>query len=535
MALLGSLIEAGSLAGLTYLVKDIIDRVFIEKDLEKLKFVLIVIISLALFKQIGFILKEYVYPYALFKVLKQLRQEIFLKLINGRYSDIQSRQFGDILSRSTNDLEAFRNSMILVGVDFITQLFTVIGMIGVLIYRDYQLFLIFLIATPIFALSFNYFGNKRKKYSQKVQESFAEYTQTVNQTLSGLETIKVFSKKVIESIFEKVNQNLFKNQRKNALYDVLYLSSLEIASYIGVAGIILYGGISIINGRITTGDLFSFLSALLILVNSLQILQRGAIQFKVLTPVVLRIKEILNISTEREEGTEFEEFKEKIEFKDLYLRIGQNKILDNINTVIKKGQKIGVVGHTGSGKSSFIKLIYGLYDNYEGNIYFDKTQLRQINIRTLREKIGVLSQDVFIFNDTVKNNLLIAKPDATDEEITKALIKAKAEFILKLPNGLDTILGERGSSLSGGERQRLALARVYLKDPQIVIIDEGTSALDPKTEEEVINQLYNHFKDRTLIIVAHRISTLKMCDRILTFENGKIIKDQTSREFFDEK
>lgn len=497
---------------------------FIDKNIHKLQFVLLIILSLAVLKQFGFVLKEYVYPYALFKVLRKLREEIFSKILDAKYSGLQRFQFGDILSRATNDIEAFKHSMVLVGVDFITQIFTVVAMVGVLLYRDYVLFLIFLIATPIFAVSFNYFGKKRRKYSQKVQESFSEYTQVVNQTLSGFETIKLFSRELILSLFSKVNENFFKNQRKNALYDVLYLSSLEVASYVGVAGIILYGGISIIEGRITTGDLFSFLSALLILVNSLQILQRGVMQIKVLSPVVERIQQVLNIEKETSGNLTFERLREKISFENASLKIGDRKILENINIQIKKGEVVGIVGTTGSGKSSFLKLLYGLYQDYDGNIFIDSTELRQLNLSTYRRKIGVVTQDVFIFNDTIRNNLLIANPEADEEKIKQALVKAKADFVFRLPQGLDTVVGERGSSLSGGERQRLAFARLFLRDPDIIIIDEGTSALDSSTEEALMEEFYRHFEGRTIIMVAHRLSTLKRCNRILTFENGKIVR-----------
>lgn len=425
--------------------------------------------------------------------------------------------------------------MILIGIDFITQVFTAFAMVGVLIYRDYRLFLIFLIATPIFALSFSYFGKKRKKYSQKVQESFSDYTQIINQTLSGFEAIKLFSRDMINSIFKNINEHFFKNQKKNALYDVLYLSSLEMASYFGIAGIILYGGVSIVRGEITTGDLFSFLSALLILVNSLQIIQKGVMQIKVLNPIVDRIEEILNIEEESSGKVEFKGLKEKIVFKDVNLYLKEKKILDSITVSINKGEIIGIVGHTGSGKSSFLRLLYGLYQNYDGNIYIDDTELRDLNLESYRLKLGVVSQDVFIFNDSIKNNLLIANPNATLRDIEDALLRAKADFVFKLPSGIETVVGERGSNLSGGERQRIAFARLFLKNPDIVIVDEGTSALDIDTEKSLMEEFYKHFKGKTVIMVAHRISTLRECDRIITFKDGKIVKISLNEEFFKEQ
>lgn len=426
--------------------------------------------------------------------------------------------------------------MVLIGIDFFTQLFTVIAMIFVLIYRDWKLFLIFLIATPLFAISFNYFGNKRKKYSQKVQESASEYTQFINQIIFGLETIKLFNALFIQRIFENINERFFKNQRKNALYDVLFLSSVEIASYLAAAGILFYGGIRIIKGEITTGDFFSFLSALLILVNSIQILQRGLIQIKVISPLVDRLNLILNIPEEEKNGINFEGLKEKIDYKNVSLSLNGITILKNINVTIKKGEKVGIVGHTGSGKSTFLKLLYGVFRNYEGNIYLDIRELKDYNIYSIRENIAVITQDVFIFNDTVENNLRIAKPNATEEELIQAIKKAKADFVFKLKDGLKTVIGERGSILSGGERQRLALARIFLKNPDIVIIDEGTSALDINTEKEVMDSIYEHFKDKTILIIAHRLNTLEKCNKIIVFENGEIkeIRDYINNQNLQE-
>ncbi|WP_297887672.1 ABC transporter ATP-binding protein [Sulfurihydrogenibium sp.] len=530
ISLLGSIIEAASLSGLTFIIKDVIDKVFIEKDLEKLKLIVFLILGLALLKQFGFILKEYLFPLSLAKVVKNLREEIFHKIINADFSAFFGKKHGDIISRATNDIEAFRNSMIFLGIDFFTQSFTVVAMIFVLIYMDWKLFLIFLFATPLFVVSFNYFGEKRKKYSKKVQESAAEYTQFLNQVISGLETVKLFRKDFILSVFRKINETFFKNQRKNALYDVFFLSSIEIASYFAATGIILYGGIRIIEGEITTGSLFSFLSALLILVNSIQILQRGLLQVKVVTPIIERIQYILNLPQEKEEGLEFQTLKNSIKYQNVSLKIENHYLLKDVNVEIKRGLKVGIVGHTGSGKSSFVKLLYGIYRDYKGEIYLDEIELRQYNLASIRNKVAVISQDVFIFNDTVENNLKIVKPDATEEEIVQALKKAKADFVFKHKDGIKMMVGERGSSLSGGERQRIAIARIFLKNPEIVIIDEGTSALDVETEKYVMEEIYSHFSDKTLLIVAHRLKTLERCDKILFFENGKLIKEGTVKD-----
>ncbi|MGC8941891.1 MAG: ABC transporter ATP-binding protein [Sulfurihydrogenibium sp.] len=529
-SLVGSVVEAASISGLTFIVKDVVDKVFIAKDLEKLKFVVFLVLGLAVLKQVGFILKEYLFPLALAKVSRNLREEIFNKIVNSDFSAFIGKKYGDIISRATNDVEAFRNSMIFIGIDFFTQTFTVIAMVFVLIYMDWKLFVIFLVVTPLFALSFNYFGEKRKKYSKRVQESAAEYTQFLSQVISGIETVKLFKKEFLIDIFQKINDVFFRNQRKNALYDVFFLSSIELASYFAAAGIIFYGGVRIVNGEITTGSLFSFLSALLILVNSFQILQRGLLQIKVITPIVERIQYILNLPQEKEEGLRFSTLKESIVYQNVSLSIEGKYLLKEVNVRINKGEKVGIVGHTGSGKSTFVKLLYGIYKNYEGKILLDYTELREYSISSLRDKIAVISQDVFVFNDTVENNLRIVKPDASEEEIVQALKRAKADFVFKHKEGIKMVVGERGSNLSGGERQRLAIARIFLKNPEIVIIDEGTSALDTETEKYVMEEIYTYFADKTVLIIAHRLKTLERCDKILFFENGRLVKEGTVKD-----
>ena len=441
-----------------------------------------------------------------------------------------------MVSRATNDIEAFVNVIKLLGVNLVAQIFTVIAIIVVLIYRDWKLFLIFVIALPFLAVALQYFGEKRKKYSQMLQEGKGEYTQMLNQTITGIEVVKLFNKEIFQKLFKKLTKELFRREKKNVFYETFYLSSVEIIAYLATAGIIYYGGYRIIKGEITAGDFFSFLGGVLILVNSMQILQRGAVQLKALSPIVDRIQFLLNIPQEKDDGIEFTGLKEKIIYENVRLKLGENEILKGINLEIKKGQKVGIVGLTGSGKSTIVKILPAIIKNYEGNVFVDNHELREYSISSLRKRIGMISQDVFIFNDTLRNNLLIAKPDATDEELIKALKKAKADFVFeKLENGLDTPLGEKGSRLSGGERQRISIARIFLKKPDIVIIDEGTSALDVETEEFITEQLNREFKEKTMIMITHRLKTLSIVDKIVVVDNGKIVEEGSEDELVAKK
>lgn len=535
LALLGSLLESGALAGLAYIIKNVIDDVFIAKSYESLLFVIFVLIILATAKQIGFFLKDYVYPLIIFKGERELREKFYKKLLNAEPSFIIKQPLGDIISRFTNDLERFSQIASSLGTNVITETLTVFGIILVLIYRDWKMFLIFLFAVPFLSLALGYFGEKRKKYSKKLQESLSKYTQHLNQILSGFEIVKLFDKKIFFNLFKKLNEELYTRERKNRFYETLYLSSVEIIAYTATAGIIFYGGYRIIKGEITAGDFFSFLGGVLILVNSLQILQRGIVNLKGLSPVVERLRFVLELPEENDTGEEFKGLKERVLYKNVSLKIGENWILKDINLEIKKGEKVSIVGLTGSGKSTLVKILPALIKDYQGEVLLDKKELRNYRVSSLRKHIGMISQEVFIFNDTLRNNLLIAKPDATDEELIEALKKAKADFVFRLENGLDTVLGEKGSRLSGGERQRIAIARIFLKNPDILIIDEGTSALDVETEEYVMEEIKEHFKEKTIIMITHRLQIVDISSKIVVMERGRIIEEGTKEELLKKK
>ncbi len=535
LALLGSLLESGALAGLAYIIKNVIDDVFIAKSYESLLFVIFVLIILATAKQIGFFLKDYVYPLIIFKGEKELREKFYRKLLNAEPSFIIKQPLGDIISRFTNDLERFSQIASSLGTNVITETLTVFGIVLVLLYRDWKMFLIFLFAVPFLSLALGYFGEKRKKYSKKLQESLSKYTQHLNQILSGFEIVKLFDKKIFFNLFKRLNEELYTRERKNRFYETLYLSSVEIIAYTATAGIIFYGGYRIIKGEITAGDFFSFLGGILILVNSLQILQRGIVNLKGLSPVVERLRFVLELPEEKDTGEEFKGLKENIFYRDVSLKIGENWILKDINLEIKKGEKVSIVGLTGSGKSTLVKILPALIKNYQGEVLIDGKELRNYRVSSLRKHIGMISQEVFIFNDTLRNNLLIAKPEATEEELIEALKKAKADFVFKLEDGLDTVLGEKGSRLSGGERQRIAIARIFLKNPDILIIDEGTSALDVETEEYVMEEIKEHFKEKTIIMITHRLQIIDIASKIVVMEKGRIVEEGTKEELLKKK
>jgi len=241
-------------------------------------------------------------------------------------------------------------------------------------------------------------------------------------------------------------------------------------------------------------------------------------------PVVGRLRELLQMEEEGAGDIRFEGLKEEIEFSGAGVVIDGKEILKNINIRIKKGDKVGIVGHTGSGKSTLVKIIPRLID-YTGSVEIDGIELRELELKSLREKIGMATQDTFLLNASIRENLLIAKPDATEKEMWEALRLALCDFVEKMDRGLDSVVGERGYSLSGGERQRLSIARLFLKNPEIVILDEATSALDMNTEKRLLKNIWEFFEGKTMLIIAHRLSNVIDCDRIVVMKNGAIVEE----------
>jgi len=278
------------------------------------------------------------------------------------------------------------------------------------------------------------------------------------------------------------------------------------------------------SGELSAGSFISFIGSLFLLYNALQALQRNALNWRALEPVIARLRELLeNLPTERGGKIPFSTLKGGIEVKNLtYPRSAENPILKDISFFIPKGAKVFVKGPSGGGKSTLLKVLSSLYRSYGGEVKYDGTPLGDFLLSSFRRKVFYISQKGAVFNDTIRNNLLLANPDATDEELKRALLLAKADFVFNLPHGLDTSVGGGGVELSGGQKQRLALARLFLTDPEVIFLDEATSALDPETERAVLDNILSRFSDRTLLFVSHRPQLAReYFDYLLLVDNGK--------------
>ncbi len=535
ISIIGSILEAFGTSFMTYLVKKVVDDVFILKVMSKLLMVVYLFLISAVVIQIGYFMRNFFTNLLGEKVLFKLREESFSKFLSIKPDFFVNNETGDLLSRFSNDIGAIKNIIIDYMLSLVKEPLTVILLFGVLIYRDFYLTLILIFSFPIIAYSVHFFGKKRGKYVKLNQERLGKILQQLNQIINGIESIKLFnSESFFKEKFKEMNNNLYKASVKTVYYFVTNSIFNQSIGYLVFALVLLYGGYRIVKGYTTPGDFLSYITALLLIQMPLMETQKGFMNMKSSIPILERIMFILSLEDEELGSVKANNLRSDIKFENVFVRYKDKVILNDINLLVKNKEKIGIVGPTGSGKSTLLEII-PKFVNYEGNVFIGDKELRELENKSLREKIGFVSQNVFLFNDTIRNNLLIAKPNATDSELKEAIDLSCSELVYELENGLDTFIGEGGFTLSGGERQRLAIARLFLKNPEIVLLDEITASLDNHTEKRVIKNIYDKFKDRTIFIVAHRLSNIIDCDKIIYIENGTIKEIGNFYELLEKK
>lgn len=523
LALLGAILEGVAYSGLSFVLKQLVDKVLVEKNFNLLKLSAGALIGLGLLKQVGFLTSELLYKYAVTKISATLRVKVYSKLVNLPLEEYQKLPQGEWVGRITNDIRSFKDYSESFGIKVFRELFTALFLTAVLLYFDWKLFLLFLFVTPFLSGAFKFFGSKRKKYSRMYQEKFALFLNYISNLLENFENVKFLKRDFVNFLTKEKVLKLFKAEYKLTLYSATYLSVIELLGYLFASAIILYGGYRVVSGELSAGTFVAFIGTLFLLYNSLQALQRTAINYRALQPVIERLREVLEkFPSEKGGNVTFKGIKTALEVKELSFP-SQSRVLEEVNFSIPKGAKVFVKGPSGGGKSTLLKLLSGLYRSYEGKILYDRVELRDFSIKSFRSKVFYLSQNSAVFNDTVRNNLLIANPNATEKELHLALKLARAEFVLSLPKGLDTVVGGGGVQISGGQKQRIALARLFVTNPEIIFLDEATSALDFPTEREVLKNILNFHGGKTLFFVSHRWELEKYFDIVLE------IKEKTVR------
>lgn len=528
LSLLGSILEASGTAGVSLLIKSLVDRVFLLRESEEIARIVLMLMGLVLLSQLGNFSVSFFSSLYTELEMKRLREEAFRRLLRADYSTFMGLSAGEFASRVISDMNLYRNLIGSYAIKLLREPITVLFLFGVLLYRDWLLTLSLVVLIPVLAFAVRYFGGKRGKHIKRAQENYADVADRLFSSFSGFDSIRSFgAQPMFEKIFHELNRSLFRSSFKSELYFAINSVFNYTFGYAVVAMVIVYGGYRIVEGDLTPGDFISYLTALVFLQNPLMEAQKGLMEVRSSLPVLERIREVLSLRKEDKGSLSFAGLTEGISVEGLGVELGGAELLKGISLCIRRGEKIGIMGDTGSGKSTLLRVLAGLIP-YEGSIRVDNLELRDIKREDLRKHFLFLSQEAFVLAGTIRENLLVAG-EGKEESFWRALRLAGCDFV----KDLDQVVSPK--SLSGGEKQRLALARVFLRSPDVLLLDEATSALDAKKEEEVLDNLFGQFKDKTMVLVAHRFSNLLRCDKVLVLRDGMVVfegKPKEAIEFF---
>ncbi|WP_022855981.1 ABC transporter ATP-binding protein [Thermodesulfobacterium thermophilum] len=532
-AVVSSLITGAS----TWAIKPIFNFVFVEKHHEY--FFLVPLLMVVVFSLMGItsLLQAYFMKAVSAGVINNLRLRLFQKFLYLPVEKIAVQTHGQAVSKVINDTAQIEPILGEALTTIFQSSFSVLVLIGVALYQRWDLTLLAFITFPVIIFGSKALGAKTRKARKLAQASTGELTHKMQELLQGIKEIKLSPspEKVIE-LFSKELERFYRWSLKITKYREGSKSLVDVVTGIGGALVIGYGGFLTINGAMSPGSFLSVLTAILLIFNPIRKLSRAYTYLKEAQGAWVRIEEVLNLPVETGGNLKALPPKQGFTFNELYFRYisSPDWTLKNINLFLPANKLIAFVGPSGSGKTTLASLLPRFLEPQKGEILLDNTNLKEFEIVSLRNLFGMVLQEPFLFNLSIKENLLISKPEASEKEIIEACKLAKAhDFILTLPKGYDTVLGEEGFNLSGGQKQRIALARVFLKKPPIIILDEATSQLDAITEE-AIQEALDRLKGRhTIIIIAHRLSTVTKADLIFVFEKGEIVSQGTHRQLLE--
>ena len=532
-----ALVISATKGGAVWAVKPALDEIFLKKDISKLILLPIGIILLYLVQGVARYVQNYFMKYIAQKVMMQIRNDLYSHINKMSVGFFHKTHSSVLMSRVTNDVRGLSKVASDVIPDFLMQTFTFFALIGVVFYQEWRLAIIAVLILPFVGTLIVKIGRKLKKISRKALENAASLNTVLQESFIGVKIVKAFGMEEYEKKrFEKVNKRSFDLSMKGVRTDELTSPLMEFLGAMAGAIILWYGGYQVIKGTSTPGTFFSFLAALAMLYEPLRKFSSMSNDIYQAMAAAERVFELLDRKpdiSDAEDAIELKDFKDRIEFKDVWFTYNSEKeiVLKNINLEVNKGEMIAIVGISGVGKSTLVDLIPRFYQISKGEIKIDGHDINKLTLNSLRSKIGIVTQDIFLFNDTIKDNIAYGMINADEEKIIDAAGKAYAhQFIKDLPERYETVIGERGVRLSGGEKQRIAIARALLKDPPILILDEATSALDSESEMMVQKALENLMKDRTTFVIAHRLSTVRKADKIIVLDNGGIAESGRHEE-----
>jgi ATP-binding cassette, subfamily B, bacterial MsbA len=534
-AFIGIILVSASTSSTAYAIQPLLDDIFINKNKEMLYIMPFVVIAIYTAQGFGRYIQAYFISFIGQDITRIVRDKLFAHVLTLDMDFFQKKHGGELVSRITNDINRIQSAVSNYVAEFIREALTIVGLIALVIYQSSELAFYGLIVLPLAIYPLSLLSKRMKKLSFKSQESNSDITSSLSESFNNIEIIKANSTEKIEANkFSVHNMIFFKYNMKAVKTNELTSPLMEIIGSFAFAAVIIVGGSKVIEGELTTGAFTSFVAALFMLYTPIKRLSSLYNKMQDALAANERINDIFSQKATILSGEIVcpEEIN-KITFKDVSLQYDDFTALKNINLEASKGQIIALVGDSGGGKSSLINLIIRFYDTTKGNILLNDNSIKNFDIKSLRENISIVTQRVYIFNDTIAAN--VAYGYEVDEiRVIEVLKQAHAyDFIMNLKKGINSILDEFGANLSGGQRQRIAIARALYKNPKILILDEATSALDNKSESIISEVIKEVSINRITFIIAHRLSTIKNADKIAVFKNGEILSIGKEKELLE--
>ena len=531
-AIIGMGLASGGTAVSAYLVEPVLNKIFVEKN-EKLLYILpCAIIAIYVIKNIGTFMQAYFTAYIGQDTIRRFREKMVANLLNLDMDFFNEFRTGELISRTTNDIDRIRSIVSSIIPELTRESVTIIGLLCVVVYQSPKLAFFALVVMPVAIYPISRLAKRMKKISKQSQEKTSDITSALSEIFTNIEIIKANNAQEYEhSRFVDENNKFFRLNLKSVKIEQLVSPLMETIGSIGVAAVIIIGGKDVIDGHINMGAFFSFLTALFMLYTPLKRIVNIYNKMQDAIAASERTFFLMDKVSQIKDGQkELNEEINLIKFKGVRLSYGDKEVLKGINLEANKSEFIALVGSSGGGKSSLMNLLMRFYDVNGGEILINGINLKDIKIHSLRQNIGLVTQRVYIFNDTVAKNVAYGR-EFNEDAVINALKLANAyEFVSKLDNGINTVLNEFGTNLSGGQRQRIAIARALYQNPQILIFDEATSALDNESEKEITKAINNLRSKKIIFVIAHRLSTVENADKIAVLSDGKIIDSGSDEE-----
>jgi subfamily B ATP-binding cassette protein MsbA len=538
VSVIASMGVGGMDGAFAYLVDPLLKRIFTEKDMSIYMFLPIGIILVFIIRGVCRFLNDYFIRTAGQLAVQDIRNTIYKNSIGLGLRFFNTHPTGVLMSRVLNDVYVMQDGIANVITGLFRDGFGAIFLLGVIFFRNWHLAIIAFLVIPMTIYPAQKIGRKIKKLSGHSQGKIGDISSIIQQIFSGIKVVKAFGLEKTEiARFEKNNRDYYGYVRRSIKYEALSSPVMEIITSLGIAAVIWFGGSLVLQGKMTAPEFFSFITAMVLiyspvkrLINSYNTVQRSLGAAERVFEIIDEKPEI----TDAPDAVSIGRAKGEVELRDVSFCYDDDYVLKDVNLRTTKGEVIAFVGPSGGGKTTLVSLIPRFYDVTSGSVLIDGTDVRNIKLRSLLRQISLVDQETILFNDTIGNNIRYGKPDAGTDDVEAAARAAFAhDFIGQLPEGYDTVIGDRGVRLSGGQRQRICIARAILKDAPILILDEATSALDTESEQMVQNALNNLMSNRTTFVIAHRLSTILHADKIIVIDRGEIVETGNHHELLD--